>query len=345
MDYSKELLRLHSRQIEYLGLEKPINIINPLVSVWVITYQHRNFITDCLAGILMQKTNFPIEIVIGDDESSDGTREFCKQYAENNPDKIRLFLRERNQSVVTLNGKTLYFNGRLTTMSCRGKYIAFCEGDDYWTDPYKLQKQVDFLENNQSFAICFHNANVFNNKENTFVFQQPGINEDKIYTINDYLKNNPCPTAAVLFKSEYINSLPEWFSKTPFGDYTLYLYILSKSGKNAYYFKDTMSVYRIHSGGVHGNAHLSNAGMIKAYKQHLVFWSVIKKYLFVNQYHTEINETVASDYNLLINYLIKDNHRIEALKYNTLYMFHSRFKFLKQNIRTYLTIVKLLVKL
>lgn len=141
-------------QKEYLGDNKPVNQALPLVSVTVATYQHVNYIKQCLEGILMQKTNFPYEIIVGEDGSVDGTQDICKEYAEKYPDRIRLFIRDRNLSqFVAENGEVTRFNGIWNRMSARGKYIAWCEGDDFWIDPLKLQKQVDFLESHPDYGL------------------------------------------------------------------------------------------------------------------------------------------------------------------------------------------------
>jgi len=137
MDIQAEIERRFKLQTEYLGESKPVNKITPLVSVSVATYQHAPYIRECLDSILNQETNFPFEIIIGEDESVDGTREICIEYAEKFPDKIRLFLRDREIShLKDENGKLIKrLNGIFTfgLMSSRGKYIALCEGDDYWT--------------------------------------------------------------------------------------------------------------------------------------------------------------------------------------------------------------------
>ncbi len=118
------------------------------VSVIVLTYNHVNFIGKALDGILMQDFTAPYEILIGDDGSTDGTRDILKKYATDNPDTIRLFLREENLGAAK-NAYDLLLNAR-------GKYLAFCEGDDYWTDQRKLSRQVDFLEENPSLIGCSH---------------------------------------------------------------------------------------------------------------------------------------------------------------------------------------------
>ena len=126
----------------------------PLVSICCITYNHVDFIKDAIEGFLSQKTTFTYEICIGEDESNDGTREIIKEYAAKYPNKIRLFLRKR-KDVIYFNGKaTGRFNFMETLKKARGKYIATCEGDDYWLDPLKLQKQVDFMEKNNQHSFC-----------------------------------------------------------------------------------------------------------------------------------------------------------------------------------------------
>ena len=117
----------------------------PLVSILCVTYNHSAFISQAIDSFLMQKTNFSYEICLGEDGSSDGTAGICRQYAERNPEKIRLFERDRADVVYIDNKPTGRFNFIETLNECKGEYIAICDGDDYWTDPCKLQKQIDFL--------------------------------------------------------------------------------------------------------------------------------------------------------------------------------------------------------
>lgn len=135
------------------------NCINktPLVSIIVLAYQHADFIGQCLDGILEQNTEFSYEILIGEDGSTDGTLQAVKQYAKNHPEKIRLILHNPQNKIQVLKETTGNFNAAYCFFKSRGKYIAFCEGDDFWTDEYKLQKQVDFLEANPDFILSFHN--------------------------------------------------------------------------------------------------------------------------------------------------------------------------------------------
>lgn len=128
----------------------------PLLSVCVVTYQHEDYIVDCLEGILMQNTSFPIEVILGEDCSKDKTREICQAYALKYPDKIRLLLHHRENNIKISGKATGRFNLIYSLLSAKGKYIALCEGDDFWTDPSKLQGQVDFLEQNKGCSLTYH---------------------------------------------------------------------------------------------------------------------------------------------------------------------------------------------
>ena len=126
--------------------------LKPKVSVCLITYAHANYLETCLQNILNQKVNFDYEIIIGDDCSPDRTAEIVKKYAEQFPEKIKAFIRPQNAGA-KINFLHCFFE-------CQGEYIVHIEGDDYWTDPQKLQTQVDFLDANPNASACFHNAEI-----------------------------------------------------------------------------------------------------------------------------------------------------------------------------------------
>ena len=128
---------------------------HPVVSVCMVTYNHEPYIRQAIEGVMMQKTDFEFELVIGEDCSQDKTREICFEYQKKYPDKIRVLWWHENVSKGGLGG-----NGQRVRARCRGEFIAFCEGDDYWIDPLKLQKQVDVMRNNATIGLCFTNAEV-----------------------------------------------------------------------------------------------------------------------------------------------------------------------------------------
>jgi glycosyltransferase involved in cell wall biosynthesis len=221
----------------------------PLVSVCIITYQHVNYIKECLDGVLMQETLFPFEIIIGEDESTDGTREVCQKYAEKYPGKIFLFLRSR-KDVIYVNGSP---NGRYNFIECiksaKGKYIAICEGDDYWTDPYKLQKQVDFLETHHKYVGCFHNTEErFEDDDNKASFLYCSFPSARDISFIDLSDVNLIPTCSVMFRNRLFGEFPNWYSKLSMGDWPLHL--LNAQFGNFWYMPKVMGVHRLHEKGI-----------------------------------------------------------------------------------------------
>ncbi|WP_127844462.1 glycosyltransferase family 2 protein [Psychroflexus aestuariivivens] len=213
----------------------------PLISVCVQTYQHADYIEDCLKGILMQKTDFKYEILLGEDASSDGTREICIKYAKKHPDKIRLFLHHRKNNIKINGSPTGRFNFLYNLYTAKGKYIALCEGDDYWTDPYKLQRQVDFMEANPEYVLTYHGfMNKINvlSEDNTIGFNEP---------VNQILFKPRLLTW--LFRSKATLDLPESLYKAPNGDQA-FRFHLSTQGKLACIKDIKPAIRSVHEGGV-----------------------------------------------------------------------------------------------
>lgn len=221
------------------------SIPKPMVSCRVCTYQHSGYIKQCLDGILMQQTNFPFEIVIGEDESSDGTREICIEYANKYPNRIRLFLHRRENNIQIDGKPSAKFQGWYTMFHCRGEYQAVCEGDDYWMDPLKLQKQVDFLQSNKDYSICFHAVNEQNMVTREVYASSLNHGDHPVtFTLNDLVKGNIMHTPSILFRNKLFTSFPDCFMEIVTGDYATSLLIASY-GKLRY-MPDIMAVYRRH---------------------------------------------------------------------------------------------------
>jgi len=234
---------------EYLGIDKQVNKINPLVSVCVVTYNHRHFIEQCIDSILNQKTNFPFELIIGEDDSKDGTREICINYGEKYPDKIRLFLRREEDKIWIDGSKTGRFNFIENLKEARGKYTALCDGDDYWIDPFKLQKQIDFLETNLEFSIIYHKMLITHDNKN--VSNKLSKNNAEITTIEDLAKGNYIYSSSCVYRNKLFKKFPLWFASSPAGDYVLHM-LNAKYGKIKM-FKGTMGAYRIHNNNIWGH--------------------------------------------------------------------------------------------
>ena len=153
MDFEQFKRKYQKREVEIYPNSVPNDV---MISILVQTYNHDEYIEKCLDSILTQKTNFNFEILLGEDSSSDRTRAICLKYARNYSDKIRLFLHDEKNKIKVQNITTGNFNAFYNFFNAQGKYIAFCEGDDYWTDPLKLQIQFEFLEAHEEYSFCYH---------------------------------------------------------------------------------------------------------------------------------------------------------------------------------------------
>lgn len=215
----------------------------PLVSICCLTYNHESFLRQCLDGFVMQKTSFEFEIVVHDDASTDGTREILAEYSLKYPTVFRLILQEENQYSKGVDVLTHLFS------HAKGKYIAFCEGDDYWTDPLKLQKQVDFLENNPEFVLSVHRYCQYYESDKRYGNVLPHIvTESLSFDLQYYVSYSNWVTTPLtsMFRSDIVKKYYRNFKHSK--DVALF-YVLLKFGKGMLH-KDIMGIYRIHNGGV-----------------------------------------------------------------------------------------------
>lgn len=216
-----------------------------MVSVFCITYNHSKFISQAIESFLMQQCNFNIEIIIGDDCSKDGTTQIIEDYAAKYP-KIKLLLAEQNMGAA--------HNLTKVALAAKGKYVALCDGDDFWTDPFKLQKQVDFLEKNSDYIICTHYTREINADDTEVTYEN--FNPKPLsYSFSDLMVNNQYQTSTLTLvyrNTEEIRTLytQGWFLKVNANDKFLKLYSTWKTGKKIYVLPETMSSYRRHTGGV-----------------------------------------------------------------------------------------------
>lgn len=212
-----------------------------LVSVCVITYNHYNYIRQCLDGIIMQQTSFPFEIIINDDCSTDGTTEIIKEYVTKYPDIIRPIFHEENQYSKGVRGMF----AKYCFPKARGKYIALCEGDDYWTDPLKLQKQVDFLERNSDYSMACSDA-VIQTKDVELNWSRYSANMD--IPVEDIIINGGLfiQTASYIYRRELLDNYPSCCKQCHVGDYPLIIYA-ALNGK-VRWFAEKQVVYRFSMG-------------------------------------------------------------------------------------------------
>ncbi|NRT70247.1 glycosyltransferase [Clostridium beijerinckii] len=218
---------------------------NLLVSINCITYNHERYIEDALKSFLMQETNFTFEILIHDDASTDGTVDIIKKYQKMYPEIIKPIFQKENQYSRGIKRIMHTFNDK----RAMGKYIALCEGDDYWTDTYKLQKQVEYMESNPSCSMCFHAAEIVDVNKNPIGNTIKPYVQNCISSIDDniVIGGGLCPTASILYPKELVENMPEFFMDAHVGDYPLQMILASKG--YVYYIDEIMSAYRTGDNG------------------------------------------------------------------------------------------------
>ena len=224
---------------------------NHMVSVFMLVYNQEDYITETLQSILNQKTTFPYNIIIGEDCSTDNTREILKEFKTQFPDQIKLITSDKNIGLI---------NNFIRTLNhCDGKYIAICDGDDYWTDSDKLQMQVDFLESHTDYSIVFtRKKDVL--PDGSISTYQPKKLDTSNFT--DLIKGNYIPSVTALFRNKINGTLPlKWLYKYPYGDWPLYLYT-TRDGSNIKFLDTVTAIYRKDI-GVSAKVRKSKTGIIK----------------------------------------------------------------------------------
>ena len=212
-----------------------------MVSVLCTTYNHEKFIKDALDGILSQKTDFKYEVIVHDDASTDNTVNILHSYEREHPDCVKLILQTENQF-----RKGRKISSEYMFPLVQGKYIAFCEGDDYWIDEYKLQKQIDFLEKHPEYSMCMHNAYSINyetgEQKKLDTFPDSGTYDQEKQILTGLGTDFPAFASYVL-RTEFLGEMPDFFIESRVLDYPIRQYY-ANCGK-VYYFSEPMSVYRV----------------------------------------------------------------------------------------------------
>lgn len=206
----------------------------PKVTIVCMVYNHEAYLRECFEGFVMQKTTFPIEILVNDDCSPDGSANVMREYEEKYPELFHCIYQKENQYS---KGKMAWWE--VLFPMAKGDYIAICEGDDYWIDPYKLQKQVDFMEQHSDFVACFHNARV-QYKDKVSLFNV--LNESHYPTTEDLIKRRWFIATPTLLFRNVLQEYPDWRGGIINGDYLLEL-LLAREGR-FFYMDDVMAVYR-----------------------------------------------------------------------------------------------------
>ena len=246
---------------------------SPIVSISCLVYNHSRFLRECLDGFVMQKTDFPFEAIVHDDASTDGSAEIIREYAERYPEIIRPIYEKENVFSKDPSVCSREINKRI-----RGKYVAICEGDDYWTDPHKLQRQVDYMEAHPNCSLCFHRARIcYDDHSQADTVYPPEQRKAEEFTFDALLQENFMATNTVMYRRGAIDSslgpLPsnimplDWFG-----------HLMHAYKHDIGFLPPVMSVYRRNSGSIWWKAGESDDWALKQFVPHMSFYEKVKEY-------------------------------------------------------------------
>ncbi|MBD0833091.1 glycosyltransferase [Aestuariibaculum sediminum] len=288
------------------------------VSIFMLTYNQEAYISQAIEGVLMQKTNFKYQLVIGEDCSTDKTRSICEAYQQHYPEKIKLLpQQDKNMGLIA--------NYMRTIKACDGKYIAICDGDDYWVDEYKLQKQVDVLEQNKDCSIVF--SKVYKWYPDGNVIKAIPLSEKQITGFNNLVYGNFIPSVTALFKNEQQReSLPEWIINFPYGDWPTYLWTIKDQGK-IYLLNEYTAVYRMDIGA---SAKLRRKNSVIVRVNIAILNAMLNDEKFKSRI-SEIKDSIMKHQKQLMLSLNREKAYLEALKIylTVIFKLNNRLKFTK----------------
>jgi len=270
----------------------------PTVSVLIVTYNHENYIRQCLEGIVMQKTTFPIEVIVGEDCSTDNTRSIVQEFEQRYPQVIKPVYHEKN-----VGGRRNAYEYCYPLL--KGRYIAFCEGDDYWTDPYKLQKQVDFLEQHPKTAICFHRVN-WVNQRNEILKAQEALPKPLSYSWQDIFHIH-VPTLSAVIRNCIQISYQDLEGVTSADAFLFGMASLHGGGADLGFVGAN---YRVHSGGV-----FSQKSKLEQYREAIhVRKRMYQSPVFTAEQKREIKKELLLRKKLYIKHFVKERQMLNCLK-------------------------------
>ncbi len=218
-----------------IDMEQPL-----MVTITCTAYNHEAYIRQCLDGFVMQKTNFRFEAIVHDDASTDHTADIIREYAAKYPDIIKPIYETENQ-YSKHNGSLQ----KIMSEACKGKYRAMCEGDDYWTDPLKLQKQVDFMEEHEECSMTCSRVKRFSESKQLFIDDYGCYNHSQYIETIDVIEKGGLfiSTCSIIYRNKILDNYPEYCKQCHVGDYPLQIMAAMKG--RIFYFNEIMAVYRV----------------------------------------------------------------------------------------------------
>lgn len=249
---------------------------NPVITVVILAYNHEHFIEEAVRSVLAQNVSVPVEILVGEDFSSDHTREVLTTLDRKYPGRLTLRLRDRNLG--------LSANLQDCRQHARGRYLAILEGDDFWNDPLKLQKQFLAMESHPDWSMCFHACRVFRDDGGRAPYTSPANPPESPLSLSDLLIENRVPTMSVtMFRQGVVTRTPDWHAQLRNGDWALY--VLHADHGPVGFLPDVMTNYRVHSGGF-----WSGWTSFDRWQQTLLLFDCLEQH-FEGRYLNEIRQT------------------------------------------------------
>lgn len=294
-----------------------------MVSICCTTYNHENYISDAIESFLMQKTDFDFEILIHDDASTDRTAEIIKEYEKKYPTIIQPIYQIKNQYSQGIDIWCDYLFSR-----AKGKYIALCEGDDYWTDSYKLQKQFNYMEENPACSLCTHAAELVSAENKTCIRLIRPNNDDKVYTADEVIigRGELFATNSMFFPTIVVEKVPDFYLNCEVGDYPLVIYLALKG--MVFYMDEVMSAYRFMALNSWTSKIIDNIEKQVHLNQNLEEM-LFKVDAYSNYIYTDVikNVVLRNKFNLI---LIKEEFKeLQKVEYRTFYLeLNTKYKFI-----------------
>lgn len=268
------------------------------VSVLMLTYNQERYIDEAIRSVMLQQTSFSFELIIGNDASTDKTADVCRMWQERYPQQIVLLDREQNLG--------LQQNFIQTYAHCRGTHVAICEGDDFWTNKHKLQKQADFLDAHSDYSACFHRVVNYFEDNGTKSLSNGG--QKKHTDICDLAHHNYISNVSAVFRRNLFGALPEWFARVSTYDYAMHL-LNAQYGK-IYYMSKPMAVYRQHRAAIWSEAGMDKKLnialqvrelLLEYFKEHNSVYPILRNSYreialnLIRYYHSIANEAMVDD--------------------------------------------------
>jgi glycosyltransferase involved in cell wall biosynthesis len=236
-----EIEMIEKEDAETVEISDPLVLpCSPIVSVLMLAYNHGPYVTQAIESVMAQVTEFPIELLIGEDCSNDGTRAIVEDYQRRYPHQIRVISGPKNVGMQR--------NFLRILEHARGTFIAFCEGDDWWIERNKLQKQYEIMTSSPSISMCVHAAKVFNHRKDKFIAARHRGRRARTLRIEELIQNNggDVMSCTLFLKRDSLLALSGWLLNFPVGDYPIKIWVASQGG--CYYMPEPMGAYRTSTG-------------------------------------------------------------------------------------------------